>query len=32
VHESYQCEDWFGIYSSEKFFPIIPSKELYGTD
>ena len=32
VHESYQCEDWFGIYSSEKFFPIIPSKELHGAD
>lgn len=30
VHEDHEGEPWFGIWSSGKFFPIIPSVELEG--
>ena len=30
-HETIEGEEWFGVYSKEQFFPIIPSKELNET-
>lgn len=28
IHEAHNREQWFGVYSSGEFFPIIPSREL----
>lgn len=28
IHEAHNGEQWFGVYSSGEFFPIIPSREL----
>ncbi len=28
VHEDYQGKDWFGVWSSGRFFPVIPSGDL----
>ena len=28
IHETHNREQWFGVYSSGEFFPIIPSREL----
>ena len=28
IHETHNQEQWFGVYSSGTFFPIIPSQEL----
>ena len=28
IHETHHQEQWFGVYSSGTFFPIIPSREL----